>query len=49
MKCLLPLLALLLTLCACAGEDAAETAAAPAPAARRGLLSGLARRLWGQK
>ena len=30
MKCLLPLLALLLTLCACAGEDAAETAAAPA-------------------
>ena len=31
MKCLLPLLALLLALCACAGEDAAETAA-PAPA-----------------
>ena len=31
MKRLLPLLALLLTLCACAGEDAAETAA-PAPA-----------------
>ena len=26
MKRLLPLLALLLTLCACAGEDAAETA-----------------------
>src|SRR5699024_4185325 len=30
MKRLLPLLALLLSLCACAGEDAAETAAAPA-------------------
>ncbi|HIY16400.1 MAG TPA: RNA degradosome polyphosphate kinase, partial [Candidatus Intestinimonas stercorigallinarum] len=30
-------------------QEPPETAAAPAPAARRGLLSGLARRLWGQK
>ena len=32
-----------------AAQEPPETAAAPAPAARKGLFSGLARRLLGQK